>query len=386
MSLERSIPENLPTPVPTSEITVSDEFTITAHDGDPQTVYSLSKSPYRQLRSVRGVVNGVERELDIGTDVIPYDDNSDSNADAVRFAGTIPDVGTVVTVEYDILPLVARYAMAYDDDIDTVGSDIDTAIDNKFVKTAEDGALSLLGAQFGYLGRRSQRSDSEYRTYLQSIVTSFTANGTQFDLKLAVSAATGVPVSELTVTEFTDTQEAVVVIVGDRELTVSEQLSDIIDETLVPGVRARYDLVSRNGSLVLTLDFEGYQTAGVSVGLGASSLGTETLGSVAGYQVFPSLQYPSVSDVGLPIVAFETDATIVDGLGSVALGSATVGSSRGYQSVDAFLYRSISDVPVSFISTDTAVIAVGGLGTASLGSTALGDLGGVQSVRPDMWT
>lgn len=284
MTVDGTIRESLPEAVPTSEITITRSVTIErTDDSSVQTVYALPKAPFTQLRAVRGIVGGVESSLTVGEDVVARDTNGDGKPDAIEFIGDTPRVGTDATVEYDIEPIISRYTSAYDADIDTVGNDIDTVFDNKSVETASSEALDLIGTQFGRFGARSGRPDGVYRSYLRSVVPSFAARGTISDIKFAVSAATGVPEEQITVEEYTDDVEIAVVISSGVVVDAAAQLSQIIAETLPPGVELRYDPIVRNTLVVVGVRFVSETTAS-AVGLGSTTIGETQLGALGGYQ------------------------------------------------------------------------------------------------------
>lgn len=284
-TLDGTIAQRLPDPIPTAEITVTETVVIDTDNGSPVDTYPLPKSPIVQLRDVTAVIDGVEHELTIGDDVRAIDANGDGEIDAVQFTTSTPDVGSQATVAYDIVPIVARYAGAYTSDIETVGTDLEQVFDNKSVETATSQGLELIGTQFGRFGNRAARPDGVYRSYLRSVVPSFSASGTIRDIKFAVSAATGVPESDITVVEYTDAVEIAVIIESDSAVDAAAELSTIIDETLPPGVVLRNDPIVRDAVIVggITQPTVNTQQA---AGLGSSSLGATALGDLGGFQSF----------------------------------------------------------------------------------------------------
>jgi len=284
MSIDGTIAGSLPEPVPTSEITITRSIDIQQQDdGSVQTVYTLPKAPFIRLREVTAVVNGVKTDLSVGDTVVARDTNNDGQSDAIAFVGVTPRPGTTAEVVYDIDPIIGRYASVYNDDIDSVGETLDTVFENKSVETASSQALDLIGTQFGRFGTRSGRPDGVYRSYLRSVVPSFAARGTISDIKFAVSAATGVPEQQITVEEYTDDVEIAVVISSDVVVDAAAQLSQIIEETLPPGVALRYDPIVRNELVVAAIRFESL-TETSAFGLGSATIGDTQLGSLGGYQ------------------------------------------------------------------------------------------------------
>lgn len=283
--LDGTISDRLPDPIPTTPITISETVVIETDGDAPVTTDPLPKAPIVRLRSVTGVVDGVEQSLPVGEAVRAIDTNGDGKPDAVQFTGPIPDVGREVTVAYDIVPIVARYAGAYTADIGTVGTTLDQVFDNKSVQTASSAGLDLIGTQFGRFGNRAARPDDVYRSYLRSVVPSFAASGTIADIRFAVSAATGVPEADITVVEYTDDVEITVVIETDTAIDAAAELSAIIDETLPPGVVLRNDPIVRDSVVVAGITRPSTDTQ-QAAGLGRASLGSSTLGALSGFQSF----------------------------------------------------------------------------------------------------
>jgi len=325
--LTGSISDRLPAPIPTSEITVSETIVIETDTGDPVSTYSLPKAPIVQLRDVTGVVGGVEQTLSVDDDVRAVDANGDGDPDAVQFTNTVPDVGSQVTVEYDIEPIISRYAGAYTEDIGVVDTALDQVIDNKSVETASSQGLELLGTQFGRFGNRAARPDGVYRSFLRSVVPSFSASGTIRDVRFAVSAATGVPERDIAVVEYTDACEIAVIIEPNTTVDAAAELSTIIDETLPPGVVLRNDPIVRNSVVVAGISMPAV-TTDKAVGVGRDSLGAISLGSLSGFRsLIDAREIDTIAGVGTPTVT--TDQTF--GLGGDSLGAISLGSLSGFQ-------------------------------------------------------
>lgn len=205
MTTEGSIADELPGYVPTSIITVEDDIEIeTTADGDTtKTVYQLTKSPYERLKSVTAIVNGVQQDLEIGSDVIASNEDDDGLYHTISFVDTDPDVGSTATVEYDATPIIKRYVDAFDGDVNSVGELCDAILSSRGFENASGQRLDLLGAIFGEIGRRLGRDDTEYRSYLTSVATAFSATGTKSDIKFVAAGAFGIDESSVTVIEDT---------------------------------------------------------------------------------------------------------------------------------------------------------------------------------------
>lgn len=282
MSLNGSILNRLPDPIPKSAIRVETTITVaTDSNGNTVVTYPLPKSPFEQLQAVEAVIDGVQTELAVGDEVVAVDTNGDGEVDSIEFTSVTPDADTDVTVVYDTVPTIVEYTGAYDDDVAAIGAQLDTVIENKSVDEATGQSLDLVGTQFGALGSRSGRGDSVYRSYLRSLVPTFTATGTRPDVKIAVSAATGVATDEIEITEDTNQVGFYVIISSADVVTASAELSDIIDLASPSGVELLNDPIVRSELLFATVNFNQY-TVTTNDGLGTGTLGGGTLGSRAG--------------------------------------------------------------------------------------------------------
>lgn len=235
---------DLPEYVPRSERLFTEDIAIVEDaKGFRKTVYTLDKAPFEELRSVRAVVNNIEREFDIGSDVTAVDTNGDTELDSIEFTNPefVPDVGTTATVEYVSTPLIVRYTEAYDTVVAESVNKLDDAQDALFIDTATGQELDLIGSVFAEIGERQARSDAEYRSYLKSIVNAFTANGTVEDIVFAVVQGSDATESEVTVKEY-PSEQAIEVLLNTAG-TVTDSLNVLIDISKPSGVKLKYDPV-----------------------------------------------------------------------------------------------------------------------------------------------
>ena len=192
--------------------------------------------------------------------------------DTIEWIGTTPDVGETFTVVYDFtyersvlrwkadadnLPkrnsyfyvtyvsesVISRYLRTAGDELDLVEEQLNSIIEKKFVDKATGKDLDRLGTLFGdVIGKRSGRDDTQYRIYLKSVVQSFVSRGTINGIKVAVSAATGVPIENITIREdFNKTGYDVVVIPNNPvQKSVVSQIARIADPSGVELLRVRF--------------------------------------------------------------------------------------------------------------------------------------------------
>lgn len=142
-----------------------------------------------------------------------------------------PDADSLFYVSYRSDSIISRYLESANEQLEIVEHDITDAIDSRFVNQAEGEELEELGEMFGDLGKRSGRDDQQYRIYLKSIVQSFISRGTINGIKLAISAATEVPIDDITITEDFEESEYKVKIVPNTPVRgqLVEEIADIAD-------------------------------------------------------------------------------------------------------------------------------------------------------------
>lgn len=243
------------------------------------TVYPIAKAPFDELRTVTARVNGVRRELTIGTDVRAVDTIGDERFDSIEFinSSTYPDAGSVVEVEYVGEPVISRYTGAYDSDLDDLSNTIDDSIDAKSVTTADDDELSLVGSQFGEIGRRRRRGVMEYRQFLRSVVQAFSGFGTKEDIKFSVAAATGGDPEDVTIIEDTEQVGFEIEISNAGGLTVTQSIEELAEIASPSGVELlRAPTIEVSGGAVTVTGTASTLTFGASLGVG--QLGADNLG------------------------------------------------------------------------------------------------------------
>lgn len=160
-------------------------------------------------------------------------------------ANNLPQPGTLFYVTYTANSIIGRYLDVYESHFDNSEDFIRTAINNKFIDQADPDRLDEIGKLFGdTIGKRRGRSNTQYRIYLKSVVQSFISRGTISGIKLAVSAATEVPVEDITVNEnFANTSYSLQVI-PNTPVTAStiEEIAEIADPSGVDFGKTRFTL------------------------------------------------------------------------------------------------------------------------------------------------
>lgn len=154
-----------------------------------------------------------------------------------------PDAGSLFYVSYRCESVISRYIDANDNELESLDNQLESIINAKFVDKASGEELDQLGRLFGALGKREGRSDSDYRKYLKSVVQSFVSRGTVSGIKVAVSAATGVPVEDVSIEEdFQNNEYDVVLVPSDTIVgSIVEEVADIADPSGVEQNKTIFD-------------------------------------------------------------------------------------------------------------------------------------------------
>lgn len=160
-------------------------------------------------------------------------------------ATNIPQEDSLFYVTYRAESIISRYLDSHEEELDRVEDAVQEVINNKFVQSASGDNLDRLGRLFGpTIGKRRGRSDEQYRIYLKSIVQSFVSRGTVNGIKLAISAATDVPLDDIEINEDFENVEYEVSVIPNTPVTVSllEEVAEIADPSGVNQIRTRFTI------------------------------------------------------------------------------------------------------------------------------------------------
>lgn len=243
---------DLPDVFPLEDIVVKEEehrFEVFQGDSGPlpQTEYTIDKAPINRIIEVTGTLNGSTDYTFIqGTD---YELSSDKE-EILWLNNDRPDAGTIFFITYNTESIISRYVESSEEEFENIDEKIISAVQGKFVGQAEGRELDEIGKLFGQtIGKRRGRTDTQYSIYLQSVVQSFISRGTKTGIKLAISAATDVPVADITINENFDTNEYEVIVIPDTAVKVSllEEIADIADPSGIDQVRTRFPVSDQMG-------------------------------------------------------------------------------------------------------------------------------------------
>lgn len=225
------------------------------YSAEPQTEYQLDKAPINELIRVTGSYEGQTIEFTKGVD---YTLSADSERIVWDESERTPTPGTIFFVTYECDSILKRYLEAASAESELTQDAIIDSVSDKFVDTASGDDLDRIGALFGdTIGDRRGRSDGDYRAYLKSVVRSFISRGTISGIKLAVSAATGVPIEDIEIREDFENNEYEIIVIPQTPVTGTtiEEIAEIADPSGVEQSITRFtpeaDITAIDDSLVI---------------------------------------------------------------------------------------------------------------------------------------
>lgn len=237
----------LPDVFPQNGIKVVEEpHTYRTYEGDSfepvieEREYTLDKAPIDEIVKIEGVASGKSITFEEGTDYVLSNENEDvvwQDDPASR-----PDAGSTFYVTYRCDSIISRYLGTAEEEFHTIDHKIEDTINSKFVDKAEGQDLDELGKVFGVLGKRRGRTDLQYRIYLKSVVQSFVSRGTVTGIKLAVSAATDVPIADISINEDFENNEYEVEVIPNNPVSgnIIEEVAEIADPSGVELLLTRF--------------------------------------------------------------------------------------------------------------------------------------------------
>ena len=234
----------LPEIFPNTNVTVQDEEHIFdvkegSFEDQEQLEYTINKAPITKIEGVTGTVDGGDYEFEQGVD---YELSNDSNR-LVWLENEVPDDNTPFYITYRSESIISRFLKSSEEELEVSEEHLKEAIDSKFIDTAEGEELDELGKLFGpTIGQRRGRTDEEYRVYLRSVVQSFTSRGTKTGIKLAISAATDIPIEDIEIIEDFYRNEYSVGILPQTPVSGSllENVAEIADPSGIKQLSTRF--------------------------------------------------------------------------------------------------------------------------------------------------
>lgn len=265
--------ENLPSVLQNETVREVHEYRFTSE----QNVYQLKEGPVTTVFTVTDENNTYVE----GDDYQLLTNNNGQITDIDwGIGGNSPNPDTIFYVDQQYQSILYRYLDAHDMQIEELEADIDRIIDSHSVETATERDLERVGALFGELGRRSGRSDEEYRTLLKSIVNSFSGRGSRGGLKFAIAAAIGTTPDNVNIVEDFENLRYTIVIENVDSSFLSSAINDLAELADPSGVELEDAVITTEGN-TLTITRSMSTVTSESVGLGGDTLtldGNSTLG------------------------------------------------------------------------------------------------------------
>lgn len=261
--MTRNTITNLPEVLQSGKIraTISYEFS------DAQNEYPIVKGPAIEVYSVES--NGTTYTNGVDYDLIQ---DSDENVKSIDWGigGLSPDDGDLFYIDQEYESILSRYVEAHDDEMNDISEDFAEIVSIRQIDNAEDDELDRLGALFGALGRRQQRSDSDYRAFLKSVVASFEGRGSRSGLKFAIAAAINGEPSDINIVEDIENLSYTIQIKTIQGGVLSGAINDLAELADPSGVELEDAVILTEGEELLLSGSS--STTTTEVGLGGNTL------------------------------------------------------------------------------------------------------------------
>lgn len=282
--------EHLPNILPEGTVRIEEEeheFTVLKYSNNTESTkyeYLLDKAPVDRVDRIDGTLDGRDHTFVKGTDYQVIDTNGDGELDTIDWdvGGDQPDDNTDFFVTYVAESIVSRYVESHEEELDVTDVSIDDVIDSRQIDNANGAELDRIGSIFGQLGKRRNRADDEYRSFLKSIVQSFKGRGTVPGLRFAIAAGVGSddPENDIIINEdFTQVGYTITIVNVDTSFITSavNELAQLADPSGVELLQPPIIITD-----VKSIDIDKQEsTATEEIGLGGGTLdldGTKTLG------------------------------------------------------------------------------------------------------------
>lgn len=250
-------------------------------------VYPIKKAPAYKVFEVTS--GGTTFAENVDYDLI---ENSDGDYVSIDWSigGNSPNNGDLFRIDQVYDSVLSRYAAAHDDEMQTLSDDIEEIVyirhvgegpNSGDITKASGDELDRLGAIYGPLGDRQQRSDSSYRAYLKSIASSFEGRGSRSGLKFAIAAAVNGDVEDVEIVEDVENLSYTIRISNLQGGVLSSVINDLAELADPSGVELEAAVILTEGDNIVLSGTSSSTTTDVGLGGGTLTLdGNSTLGDI----------------------------------------------------------------------------------------------------------
>lgn len=236
---------------------------------DSRDEYKIQKGP--ALR-----VFGVSSRGTNYTEGVDYDLIEDSNGNIKSIdwgiGGLSPNDGDLFTIDQEYESILARYAESHDEQMDLISDDFEEIVSIRQVDNASLDELDRIGALFGALGRRQERSDPDYRAYLKSVLSSFEGRGSRSGLKFAIAAAIDGSPDDITIVEDIENLSYTIEIETIQGGVLSGAINDLAELADPSGVELEDAVILTEGEELVISGSSSTTTSAVGLGGGTLTL------------------------------------------------------------------------------------------------------------------
>lgn len=130
-----------------------------------------------------------------------------------------------------------HYVNAHEEEVRKFDADLSYVKKSRQIDNATERDLDRIGAKYGELGKRRDRDDDEYSTYLKGVVQSFKGRGTKPGLKYAISSAINTDVDNIIIEEDFDNNQYDIRIEDTEVGFLSSVVNDVAELADPTGVK-----------------------------------------------------------------------------------------------------------------------------------------------------
>jgi hypothetical protein len=206
------------------------------------------------------------------------------------YGGDLRPVITTDFIEYfpEILPralttIFRKYVDAHGLEYDGFDAATRYVKLSRQVENADGDDLERIGALFGQLGARRGRADSEYRSYLSSLVQTFAARGSVSGVRFAIAAALNTSEENVNIIEDFERNEYEIEIEGVQADFLSGVINELAQLSDPSGIELAAPPVIITAGDELLIDRTNASVIDTVIGLGADTLTIDGNSTIGGF-------------------------------------------------------------------------------------------------------
>lgn len=235
---------------------------------ETQDVYEITKGPVPRVFEVKTTTQSFVEGTDYS--LIENDSGNITKIDW-GIGGDSPSDGSLFIIDQEFQSTIYRYLESHDAEFNNLDDDVTEIISSRQVEYATGEKLDRIGALFGRLGKRSDRSDNDYRSYLKSVVESFSGRGSRAGLKFAISSAVGSDPNDVEIIENVEQLSYTVILRNIDTALISTSINELAELADPSGVQFDNAIIVPEGGEI-EVDGSSTTITNETTGLGSNIL------------------------------------------------------------------------------------------------------------------